>query len=411
MPQFPRDEWRGSLDYVPIRVVLYLKAQQMVEKGCLSCLAFVWEVGADTHTVESVTVVRDFLDVFLVDLSGMPPARDFDFGIDLVPGTQPTSIPPYRMAPVEVKELKEKLKKLLDKGFIMPSVSPWVFIDDILVYSRSWEDHEQHLRIVLQSLREKLYAKFSKCEVWFDSMAFLGLVVSSEGIKMDSKKIEDQVLISYIVMLLGLALDIWSHYLYGVSCEIFTHHMSLQNLFKQNDLNLRKLRWLEILKDYDITILYHLGKTNVVADALSRNAKSMRSLAYIPVGDRPLSLDVQALANRFVSLEISESSKVLACVVSQSSLFERIKARQYDDLHLLVLKDTVQHSDDKEVTIGDDGVLRMQVWICVPNVDGLRELILEEAYSSRYSIHGGTANMYQDLRQHYWWRRIKKDIV
>jgi len=92
-------------------------------------------------------------------------------------------------------------------------------------------------------------------------------------------------------------------------------------------------------------------------------------------------------------------------------MYDRIRERQYDDPHMLVLKDTVQHSDAKEVTIGDDGVLRMQGRLCVPNVDGLRELILQEAHSSRYSIHPGAAKMYQDLRQHYWWRRMKKDIV
>jgi len=65
-------------------------------------------------------------------------------------------------------------------------------------------------------------------------------------------------------------LKIWHHYLYGVPCEIYTDHWSLQHLFKKKDLNLRKRMWLELLKDYDITILYHLGKANVVADALSR---------------------------------------------------------------------------------------------------------------------------------------------
>jgi len=66
-----------------------------------------------------------------------------------------------------------------------------VFIDDILVYSRSQEDHEQHLRTVRQTLREKkLYAKFLKCEFWLDSVAFLGHVISSEGIWVDPKKVE-----------------------------------------------------------------------------------------------------------------------------------------------------------------------------------------------------------------------------
>ncbi|XP_070032151.1 uncharacterized protein [Nicotiana tomentosiformis] len=90
---------------------------------------------------------------------------------------------------------------------------------------------------------------------------------------------------------------------------------------------------------------------------------------------------------------------------------QSLQERQYDDPHLLVLQDRVRRGDTRDVTTGDDGVMRMQVWICVPNVDGLLVLILEEAQSSRFSIHPGAVKMYQDLRQHYWWRRMKKDIV
>ncbi|XP_070011281.1 uncharacterized protein [Nicotiana sylvestris] len=234
-----------------------------------------------------------------------PRDRVIDFGIDVVPDAQPISIPPYRMAPAELRELKEQLKDLLDKVFIKPSVSPWgapvlfvkkkdgslrmcidyrqlnkvtiknryplpriddlfdqlqgakfflkndlrsgyhqlkirekdipkmafwtlyghyeflvmsfgltnapttfmdlmnrifkpfldrfmiVFIDDILVYSRSQEEYVGHLRIVLQTLLEnELYAKFYKCEFWLESVAFLGHVVSRGGIKVDPQKIE-----------------------------------------------------------------------------------------------------------------------------------------------------------------------------------------------------------------------------
>ena len=65
-------------------------------------------------------------------------------------------------------------------------------------------------------------------------------------------------------------LKIWRHYLYGIPCMIFTYHKSLQYIFTQKELNLRQRRWLELIKDYDCTIEYHLGKANVVADALSR---------------------------------------------------------------------------------------------------------------------------------------------
>ncbi|XP_070019622.1 uncharacterized protein [Nicotiana sylvestris] len=123
------------------------------------------------------------------------------------------------------------------------------------------------------------------------------------------------------------------------------------------DLNLRQRRWLELLKDYDITILYHPSSVNVVADALSRKAESMGIL---------------------------------------------IKARQFDDPHLAVLRETVLQGGAKEVFIGKDGVLRLQGRLCVPNVNGLRGRILEEAHSSWYSIYPGATKMYRDLRQHYW---------
>ena len=79
----------------------------------------------------------------------------------------------------------------------------------------------------------------------------------------------------------------WRHYLYGVKCEVYRDHRSLQYVITQNDLNLRQRRWMELLKDNDITMLYHPGKANVVADALSRKAWSMGSLAHLQVSRRP----------------------------------------------------------------------------------------------------------------------------
>jgi len=66
------------------------------------------------------------------------------------------------------------------------------------------------------------------------------------------------------------ALKIWRHYLYGVHVDIFIGHKSLQYIFRQKELNLQQRRWLKLLKDYDVDILYHLGKANVVAEAVSR---------------------------------------------------------------------------------------------------------------------------------------------
>ncbi|GJU40872.1 putative nucleotidyltransferase, ribonuclease H [Tanacetum coccineum] len=262
-------------------------------------------VKVDEPKVGDISVVRDFVDVFPEDLSGLPPQRQVEFRIDLIPRATPVAKSPYRLAPSEMQELSGQLQELQDKGFIRPSHSPWgapmlfvkkkdgsfrmcidyrelnkltvknryplpriddlfdqlqgsrffskidlrsgyhqlrvheddipktafrtryghfeftvmpfgltnapavfmdlmnrvckpyldkfviVFIDDILIYSKSKEEHEVHLRLVLELLRkEKLYAKFSKCEFWLQEVHFLGHVVNQNGIHVDPSKIE-----------------------------------------------------------------------------------------------------------------------------------------------------------------------------------------------------------------------------
>ncbi|KAH0729719.1 hypothetical protein KY290_000849 [Solanum tuberosum] len=305
--QFPNElvlEWKSSSAVSKGRFISYLTARKLVSKGCVYHLVRVNDSSVEVSHIQSIPVVKEFPEVFPDDLPGVPPERDIDFGIDLLPDIQPISILPYRMAPAELKELKKQLMDLLDKGFIQPSVSPWgspvlfvrkkdgslrmcidyrqldkvtiknkyplpriddlfdklqgascfskidlrsgyhqlkvrecdipktafrtryghyeflvisfsltntlavfmdlmnrvfkpyldmfviVFIDDILIYSRK-KDHVGHLRIVLQTLKDKeLYAKFSKCEFWLESVAFLGHIVSGAGIKVDTQKIE-----------------------------------------------------------------------------------------------------------------------------------------------------------------------------------------------------------------------------
>jgi hypothetical protein len=256
-------------------------------------------------TVEEVPVVREYPDVFPDDLPGLPPDREIEFAIELVPGTAPIAKRPYRMPANELAEMKKQIQELEEKGYVRPSTSPWgapvlfvkkkdgsmrmcvdyralnevtiknkyplpriedlfdqlkgatvfskidlrsgyhqlkirpsdvpktafvtryglyeflvmsfgltnapaffmnlmnkvfmeyldkfvvVFIDDVLIYSRSDEEHEEHLRKVLDRLREhQLYAKFSKCEFWLRKVDFLGHVISAEGVAVDPAKVE-----------------------------------------------------------------------------------------------------------------------------------------------------------------------------------------------------------------------------
>ncbi|XP_031249520.1 uncharacterized protein LOC116107387 [Pistacia vera] len=156
-----------------------VKVMRMIRKGCTGYIAnVVNKEKFPDFSVRDVPIVREFEDVFPEDLPRLPSESEVEFRIDLSLGTVPISKAPYRMAPAKLQELKKQLQELLDK-------------DDILVYSKTKEDHEEHLRFVLQILREKkLYAKFSKCEFWLDQVAFLGHVVSQKGISVDLRKIE-----------------------------------------------------------------------------------------------------------------------------------------------------------------------------------------------------------------------------
>ncbi|KAH0643764.1 hypothetical protein KY290_035213 [Solanum tuberosum] len=434
----PSVVWQGSRGSTPVGIISFIRARRLVASGCLSYFAYVRDV------------IRE---------------RDIDFPIELEPGTWPISIPPYRMAPAELRELSVQLEDLLGKGFIGLSVSPWVApvlfvmkkygtmrmsIDyrqlnksgyhqrriravdipktafrtryvhyDFLVMSFGLtnsptafirSEHEQHLRIVLQTLRDqRLYAKFSKCEFWLESVAFLGHVVSKERIRVDPVKIEAirdwhrPTSITEVRSFVGLA-SYYRRFVEGFStiaapltrltrvevpfvwsekCEASflrlnellttapiltflgrviayasrqlkihernypTHDLELAvYTMSQRDLNLRQLRWIEFLKDYDLSILYHPDKANVVADALSRKAVSMGSLAFLSVEERPLAMDIQFLANSMVRLDISYSRCVLVHMGVQSSLLDRIRGCQFEDGALVALSDNSKVKGD-----------------------------------------------------------------
>ncbi|GJV94638.1 putative reverse transcriptase domain-containing protein [Tanacetum coccineum] len=188
--------------------------------------------------LEDIPVVKEFSKVFPEDLPGLPPVRQVEFQIDLIPGAAPVARAPYRLAPSEMHELSDKLQELADRGYhqlrvrdkdipktafktryghyefqvmsfgltnapavfmdlmnrvCKPYLDKFVimFIDDILIYSRNKEEHADHLRIILELLRkEKLYAKFSKCDFWINIVQFLGHMIDSQGIQVDPAKIE-----------------------------------------------------------------------------------------------------------------------------------------------------------------------------------------------------------------------------
>ncbi|XP_075097797.1 uncharacterized protein LOC142175124 [Nicotiana tabacum] len=245
-------------------------AQRIITKGYLAYLAHIINPESEPPALQFMLVVREFLEVFPDDLSGLPPERIIDFGIDLMSGTQPIFIPPYRMAPVELNKWREQLKDLLDKGLL----------------GRVFHH---------------------------GSMAFLGHVVSSEGIKVDPQK-------------------------------------------------------TEVVKNWP----------------------------------RPIT---PAEIRSFLGLTATIEA---AYALAQSSFVEHVKAKQDEYPYLVKLKEGVRNKEITAFTLGGDGVLKLNDWLCVPDVDGLRKAIIEEAHNSRYSIHPGATKMYLDLKRLYWWKVMKK---
>ncbi|KAL0553902.1 hypothetical protein IC582_007806 [Cucumis melo] len=117
--------FRGMGNVISGSLILDLKVEKLLREGCTTFLAHVIVVQTEKMKPEDVPVVKEFLDVFPDDLSGLPPNREIEFTIELLPGTAPISQAPYGMAPNELKELKMQLQELVDKGYIRPSVSPW----------------------------------------------------------------------------------------------------------------------------------------------------------------------------------------------------------------------------------------------------------------------------------------------
>ncbi|WVZ64189.1 hypothetical protein U9M48_013751 [Paspalum notatum var. saurae] len=265
---------------------------------------------------------------------------------------------------------------------------PDVFLDSLP------EEHEEHLRLVLQKLREhKLYAKFSKCDFWIEEVKFLGHVISNGGIAVDQSK-EDKV-VAYA-----------SRQLRDHEKNYPTHDLELAAVVHalKTELNMRQRRWLELIKDYDLEIHYHPGKANVVADALSR--KSQISLLWA----REL-LDELAIEFDRLSLGFLNNTEGTVSMEFEPTLEQEIRKGQLNDEKIKEVKELIKLDKAPGFRVDADGTVWHGDRICVPNIKSIRDLILKEAHETAYSIHPGSEKMYQDLKQKFWWYGMKREVA
>jgi hypothetical protein len=199
------------------------------------------------------------------------------------------------------------------------------------------------------------------------------------------------------------ALKIWRHYLLGNTCHLYTDHKSLKYIFTQSELNMRQRRWLELIKDYDLEIHYHPEKANVVADALSRKASCHCLTVRTP--DTTLCQEMEKLILGMIQHE------TLTQLKHESVLLQRIIDAQRTDKGMKHIHEKIEAGKANCFRKDDQGIIWFNSRIVVPKDAEARQQILDEAHLSRYSIHPMSTKMYQDLKQHYWWTKMKIEIA
>nr|GEU32761.1 hypothetical protein [Tanacetum cinerariifolium] len=480
------------------------KPKFVYQDSLLGLLASIMDTLSDGPSLETHPVVRDFSDVFPKELTGIPPKREVEFSIelelldlgfirpsvsswgapvlfvkrrmlqgakffskiDLRSGYHPLRVKEHDIpktafrthyghyeflvmpfgltnAPAVFMDLMNRIfHEYLDKFVI-------VFIDDILVYSKKKEEHEEHLRILLGTLRQKrLYAKFLKCEFWLGQVAFLGHIVSADGITMDPSKVEAitkwtrSKTVTEIRSFLGLA-SYYRRFVEGFSClalpltklmrkgEKFVWDEEREKSFEElkkrlhgkviayasrqlksyeanyptydlelavvKELNMRQRHWLKLLKDYDTNIQYHPGKANVVDDALSRKSGMLANLQIEPEIIR----DIERMD---IKLCIRGTKGYQASVKIEPNLILLIKEAHKEDVELWAVLQKSKEDEQTNFRVDNDGVMWFGDRLCVLSDPTLREAVKIE--------HQRASGLLQPLDIPVWkWDEISMDFV
>ena len=187
-------------------------------------------------------------------------------------------------------------------------------------------------------------------------------------------------------------LKIWRHYLYGEKCRIFTDHKSVKYLLTHKEMNFRQCQWLELFKDYDCIINYHPRKANVVVDALSRKTIFVLSLKHC-------------------SWRFTFDGALLAQLKAMHELRQMMIDAQKNDVKLQQMVQLVGNGDKTDYSIEENGGCYYKNKFCVPNDQELKKKLMYESHNTVFTMYPGGNKMYQDLKQYYWWRWMKRDIV
>ncbi|KOM49485.1 hypothetical protein LR48_Vigan08g031200 [Vigna angularis] len=168
---------------------------------------------------------------------------------------------------------------------------------------------------------------------------------------------------------------------------------------------MRQRRWMEYMKDYDFELLYHPGKTNVVADALSRRQAQITTLMV-----KELEL-LEKLRDMNLGLQLTPNHIWCGHLAITSDFLEQVKVEQSMDQELQQKIRLLDTDQAKEFVLSKDGIFRFKNRVCIPAKSELKHLILDEGHKSRISIHPGMTKMYKDLKESFWWNGMKRDVA
>ncbi|GJU47974.1 putative reverse transcriptase domain-containing protein [Tanacetum coccineum] len=388
-----------------------MKARTLISHGCQGFLASVMDISLESPNIENLSVVREFADVFPDELPGLPPAREIEFGIELIPGAEPISKAPYRMAPVELKELKEQLQEMLENGFIRPSVSPWgapvLFVKKKDGSMRLCIDYRELNRITIRNryplpriddLFDQLQGAkyFSKIDL---RSGYHQLRVREQ----DISKTAFRTRYGHYEFLVG-GFQIYSDASKkGLGCVLMQHGKVIAYASRQ-------------LKPYEVNYPTHDLELAVVTEKMVGTLKVL-TLTSSPfweglecrlptalsqnIWDDSLfdSMILRDLERLDVELCVRGSGGYWASIRIESNLMLQIKEAQRDDGELWAIVQNVEDGKHTEFSVDDDGVVWFEDRLCVPNDQALREKVMTEAHSSPFTIHPGL--------QKAWGTRLK----
>ncbi|GKB12925.1 putative reverse transcriptase domain-containing protein [Tanacetum coccineum] len=302
---------------------------------------------------------------------------------------------PFRLtnAPMVFMDLMNQVcKSYLDRFVI-------VFIDDILIYSKSKEDHEVHLKFVLELLKkEKLFAKLSKCEFWLQEVHFLRHVVNNNCIHVDPRKIEvvnnwkAPITPSEIRSFLGLA---------GYYRRFITNFSKISKPLTSLAHKNQKYEWGMEQKEAFQTLKDNLCNTLI----LSLPDGSEYFVVYCDASNQGLRCVLMQRGESETKTSVSNVETI------QLSVKDKIIATQGEAPKVKNAPTEMLCGLDQQIGKMEDRGMYFMNRIWVPLASEVRKMILDKAHATRYSIHSGGDKMYHDMRDMYWRSGMKRDIT